>query len=82
MIKFHSNVLDISQQGFALLYCVLSFDSKSKFNLHKAKSQALAHGIIDVVYYAQKTFGKHKDLMATIQAIQEEIFKDWSCSFN
>lgn len=70
--------MDISQQGFALLYCTLSSDSKSKFNLYKARSQALAHGIIDVVYYAQKVFAKDKDLMSTIEAIQQEIFKDWS----
>lgn len=74
----HQDSLEVIQQGFALLYCILTPDKYAKFNLYTARSQALGSGIIDIVGQTQKIFKGNKDLMTTIRALQKDIFQDWA----
>ena len=77
-MKIHKDSLEVTQQGLACLFCILSHDPFTKMNIHNARTQALTNGINDISQYASNKFPKHSDIKTTVKGLQEQIFCDWS----
>lgn len=76
-LKAFPKVIDINQQGIALLCSVLTDDPHSKMNLYDARQIALQNDIVDVLQEAQKAFKNIDDIQATSTFTLNTLISNW-----
>lgn len=76
-LKSFPKVVEINQQGIALLCSILTDDPHSKMNLHDARKIALQNDIVDILHLAQKTFRDVDDIQATSKFILNTLISNW-----
>ena len=76
-MKAFPKVVDINQQGIALLCSVLTDDPHSKMNLYDARQIALQNDIVDVLQEAQKAFKNVDDIQATSTFTLNTLISNW-----
>lgn len=77
-LKLHNDKVPVNQQGFVLLFYVLSNDPQTKMSMTGTRQMALANGIVDVVQKAQRNFKAIPDIQGTTQSILDVLISDWS----
>jgi hypothetical protein len=77
-LSVHMNDLDISQQGFAVLLCVLSPDSNSKINLSTVRDMALNHNIVNICRLSRFKHSECPQIEAMTSHILNITAAQWS----
>ncbi len=77
-LQAHTTVLDINQQGLALIATIIAPDATTKMNLAKARETCLANGVFDVLQNAKKQFTGQNDVQTMIKQIFDTLMADWS----
>jgi hypothetical protein len=76
-LKAFPKVVDINQQGIALLCSILTDDPHTKMSLHDARQIALQNDIVDILQSAQKSFKDIDDIQATSKFILNTLISSW-----
>ena len=72
------SVLDLYQQGLALILTIISTDNDTKMSLAKARESCLANGVFDMLQNGKKAFVDDSSVQEMIKRIFDLLMADWS----